>query len=108
MISQTKTNMQKDTQGPKYWHTNKQLLILQWMNNLQNLLYRGPQCLCFSKITQLQKTNNCWSDLKTISLLWNTKNNDRNSADHQNIHTTHRDSNLGKGYLVLVSDTLLF
>ena len=50
----------------------QQLHVLHWMNNfwIQICFYRGAHCLCFSKITHLQKSYIC-----TESFLCNTTNN---------------------------------
>ena len=44
-----------------------------------------------------------------MSFIWNTKNNDRNGANEQNTHITHKErDNLRKGLLMLVTDIPAF
>ena len=61
----------------------EQLSVFHW---IINFLYRGPQCLFYSKITDFEKYYIGWLDLAKYYIgwsdlefsLWNTKNTDRN------------------------------
>ena len=58
--------------------------LLEWAN----LLYQGPQCLCFWKITVKVINLLLWFN-KTKFFLGNAKNTDRDGIKVQNTHTTH-------------------
>ena len=57
----------------------------------KNLLYRGSQCLCFSKVTRLWKSYICWLHSTRRSPSSETKNTDWNGINEQNVHTAHTD-----------------
>ena len=58
--------------------------LLEWAN----LLYQGPQCLCFWKITVKVINLLLWF-IKTKFFLGNAKNTDRDGIKEQNTHTTY-------------------
>ena len=83
------------------------LCYTEWMFYwYKKLLYGGPKCCYFSKMTHLWKSYLLISVNKTKSFLWNTKNTVRNSVNEQNTYTTHREKgNTRKVWLLLVCDT---
>ena len=74
LISHTHKQRHKTHTGAKWLtHINKYILtqpvlcsqqpsVLHWTNNLliSKIYFRVTQCLCFSKITHLQKSHICW------------------------------------------------
>ena len=115
----TSTLIWYQTHRPK---TNTQIYInptcyvrttyTQWIIcRYKNLLYRGSQCLCFSKVTRLWKSYICWLHSTRRSPSSETKNTDWNGINEQNVHTTHTDKDnlrFRKGWLVWACNNPFF
>ena len=89
----------KHTQELIDWHTHKNTYLHHLLSDMKNLLYRVPQCLCFSKIAHLSKSHLLIRFNITKFFPWNTKNTDRNGINKQNTHTYTKQSekdNIGK------------
>ena len=115
----TSTLIWYQTHRPK---TNTQIYInptcyvrttyTQWIIcRYKNLLYRGSQCLCFSKVTRLWKSYICWLHSTRRSPSSETTNTDWNGINEQNVHTTHTDKDnlrFRKGWLVWACNNPFF
>ena len=68
------------------------LYYTEWINCCyKNLLYRGPQCLCFSKNYSLGEVTNLLIKFrKATSYLQNTNNTDINGINEQKPHHAQR------------------
>ena len=69
-------------------HTTAVLYCNEWITWWNtNLIYRGQQCLSFSKITHMSKSYICWWNLTRVSPSWQTQNTDINGIFEENKHT---------------------